>query len=65
MTRTEIAKKVAKSSRLQETLDTMIHDIHSGMAANINNSGPEAQLEWLEKNADLNAEDVLKQLKNG
>jgi len=58
-----LAKKVRKDSRMQETLDLIVHDHFSQQATNINNRGPEVQLEYLENECGEELEKIWGELK--
>ena len=55
--RKQVAAIVKKNPSYQAELDEMIVDAHNEIASNINNSGIEAQLEWLQ---EVRMEDIRK-----
>lgn len=47
--RKDVAKKIAGNIDMQLALDEMIIERHNRIASNLNNSGTEAQIEWLQE----------------
>lgn len=58
----DVAEMVKKDVDLQINLDDLVHECFSKMASDVNNEGPEKQLEFLCQKYGMTVEQILKEL---